>query len=238
MINSIYNYLKRIRFNKEETFQLLIMILVVGFVLGTDDGRATSQLDLIWLKNFIASMLASALVFFGFVIFVKIFSYWRGYYAKYVWNPFPILFTILLSFLTFGKLIFFLPGGFDFKIIKHRRLGKFRHGPMFIEKAMICLFGIIFVLAIAMISKSFADSSALASNLLSLSLYFSLYAILPLPLKNPGLDILAYSVHFFTFSLLFVFITVTLLYFLDPFWAILIGIIGTLIVFHKLKDRL
>ncbi len=238
MINSVYNYLKRIKFDKQETFQLLAVILIVGFVLGLDDGRATSQLDVIWLKNFVASMLASALIFFVFVIFVKIVSYWRGYYAKYVWNPLPLLFTILLSFLTFGKLIFFLPGGFDFRIVQHRRLGKFRHGPLLIEKAMISFFSIIFVLVIAMASKSFADSSLLASNLLSFSLYFSLYAILPLPLKNPGLDILTYSVHFYIFSLLFVFITATLLYFLEPVWAVLIGVIATFVAFNKLKDRL
>ncbi len=238
MINSAYNYLKRIKFNKQETFQLLIMILVVGFVLGIDDGRATAEIDFLWLKNFIAAMLASSLIFFGFTVFVKAFAYWRGYYAEYNWNPLPILFTIFLSFLTYGKLIFFIPGGFNFKPIPHRRLGKFRHGPMHIEKALINLFGIVFVLVIAMLAKSAVSYSMLASNLFSLSLYFALYAVLPIPFRSPGLDILSHSVHFYVFSLIFVFLTTTLLYFLEPVLAILIGIIATIYLFHSVRDKL
>ncbi|MDK2849658.1 MAG: hypothetical protein PWP03_251 [Candidatus Woesearchaeota archaeon] len=237
MINTLYNYFKRIKFNKTETFQLLVMILVVGFILGINDGRPTNELDLIWFKNFIAAMLSSSIVFFSFVVFVKMVSYWRGYYAEYVWNPLPLVFSVFLSFLTFGKMIFFLPGGFNFKVIQHRRLGKFRHGPMFIEKAVIALISIFFVLFIGMITKSFTDS-LLSNNLFHLSLYFALYAVLPIPFKSLGLDILTYSVPFFTFSLILVFITTTLLYFLEPGWAITFGIIGTIIAFNKIKDKL
>ncbi|HDP73893.1 MAG TPA: hypothetical protein ENN46_02975 [Candidatus Woesearchaeota archaeon] len=206
------------------------MALVLGFSLGMNDGRDTIEIDNYWIANFFASFLSAIIICFAFVAIGKLAAGYYGYNAVHEWNPITLLFTITLAFITYGYLIFFVPGCLSIQMDKHRRLGKFRYGPNVMDKAMINLLAVLGMIAVAFLALPFRER-ILGGNLFYLSLLVAMYAMLPIPKSNAGLSVMHASPKFFIFSILFVFFLCIGLFMFNTFAGVLVSAIGGVVFY-------
>ena len=219
------NMLASLRFSKKEFNRLLLMALVLGFSLGMNDGRETVEIDDYWIANFFASFLSAIIICFAFVAVGKLVAGYYGYNATHQWNPVTLLFTVTLAFITYGYLLFFIPGSIAIEMNKHKRLGKFRYGPNVADKAVVNLLAVLGMIAVAFLAIPFREG-ILGSNLFYLALLLAMYAMLPIPKSNAGLSVMHFSPKFFIFSILFVFFLCIGLFMFNTFAGVLVSAIG------------
>lgn len=183
-------------FNKAEVQALLITILILGFVVGFDDGRQQFS-TAAWFFNFFNSILIVALALLVQQSLLRIACLNSGYRPEYKMFFYGLLFCLVLSLVSRGKLIFLLPGFFVVRMLEGHRIGKFRYGIKQVTMGWISLLGPMSNMFLAIFFKALTYIPLLSTNTIiekaiTVNMLFAIYTMLPIP-YSVGLYVFAWS---------------------------------------------
>ncbi|MCK4669875.1 MAG: hypothetical protein KAT43_01635 [Nanoarchaeota archaeon] len=181
MRHTINKYLK---FEKREIFDILITVIIIGFIFSFKKwGTATFALD-VGLINWFGMGLIALLALLVHLCVQKFFAIRRGYTIKYKMWIIGLLIGVYFCFISNGSWIFFLPGGIIFTAIAHKRL-KYKQ-PAYMQKdaAFVSFFGPLSNILLAFIFHLIASAgitNILIQKAIILNIFFAIYTILPIP---------------------------------------------------------
>ena len=216
-------------FNKKEGRNLILAILIIGFIVGFDDGRQKGTW-LLWLGNLISSIVIVTLAMLVRESAHRIVALSHGHKAEFEvwWNG--LLIGVIFTFLSSGRLWVILPGSIILFIIQKLRLGRFRHGtnPWVIATSSVS--GPIAVMGLALFFKlltnvPFLGSNPLISKAVAICVAIAIWSMVPVP-NTDGLN------TYFGSRLLFIitFLGITSMGILILFQGIVVSLIGSLAI--------
>lgn len=215
-------------FSKEEIKQIIITVLMIGFVWSFDKwGGETFN----FMQGLINLGLGCLYALIGLIfnqVGQRVLSVYFGYDPSYEYGILGLMIALVITFASRGLLIFFLPGAINIRHLTASRLGEFRYYTNDWEWAKIGFIGPFLNIFLVMILSPF-KSHQVVFDLMIMNIFFAIYALIPLP-GNLGLYLFYPHIHFWTFAVGIV-ITATLLVFLPlPIWvtflaSIIMGVI-------------
>ena len=224
------------RFSKEEIEACVISVLALAFIISFNEWGDGSQFDFsIGLINYIKAIIIIGIVLLIQLIAAKLMALYWGFRAEYKLWWYGILFGLGLAFLsgsftnTLGKatIVWFLaPGGIFFHHMGKHRLGWFRYGVNTWETALCCMMGSLGNILLAIFVKIVlyaVPNSIFLSKLLSVSLWFALFTILPIPPLNGSRLFFGSRVTYFYILGLIIAFNVLLRLNIGILWTILIS---------------
>ena len=219
-------------FDKEEVKSLIFAILILGFVVGFDDGREVFDL-IFWLRNLFNSMLIVALAIIVREVGHRVYALHTGHKAQLkIWWV-GILTSLIISIVSLGKIRILVYGGLITQIMQRHRIGYFRYWDGNWDKCLIAFSGAAANLALAFFFKlfMFMPNNALINEAIIINVLMASINMLPIPPLD-GSMILFASREMYVFTLGLVWGASALLVF-APFWVALIGsvIFGLLFLF-------
>tara|TARA_Y100000310_G_C20526576_1_gene736355 strand:- start:54 stop:791 length:738 start_codon:yes stop_codon:yes gene_type:complete len=218
------------RYSRQESTNLIIAIIVTGFIFSFRDWGEQNFSLLIGLKNFLITCLLVAISFIIRFSWQKISALNYGYKAEFeIWFP-GIIFALLITFLSVGKLPLILIGSVSLSFMVRHRLGEFRYGFSHKQAANVHFFGIAGNLALAILFGAFAHShpdNYIFVKAVSINLWMALCSLLPLPHLD-GVNIFFGSRLRYYFTVTITFITIFLIAYLGKTGIIIAIILGAL----------
>lgn len=180
-----FNWMDKIRryapFSKKELLWIGVSILVMTVIVGFDDGREKFN-----LAAYSSNMLVSLIVVVVAVIIHesahRIAAPNLGYRVEFRPFFFGILGGLILTFMSYGKILFLAYGSFYIDIMEKHRLGYFRHYLGYFDNGKIAVVGPLANLVAAMVFKSLVFlPEALVSKLVLVNVLFAITNMLPIP---------------------------------------------------------
>ncbi|MBN1386704.1 hypothetical protein JW968_07100 [Candidatus Woesearchaeota archaeon] len=227
-----YNIKRYGLFSAEETKYLVISILVLGLVVGYDDGRPVFNAAL-WSFNLLNSVLIVALTILVNQIGHRIAALSIGLRAEFkIWYA-GIIFALIIAVVTRGKFWFLLvPGGIIVHHMMGHRMTYFRYGLNYWAIAMVATGGILANVMLALFLKIIMATplaNPLVEKALLVNIVYAFVNMLPIPpLDGSHLFFSSRATYSWVFG--FVLGLCLLLYFTN-FWLSLLGavVIGTIV---------
>ncbi len=219
------NLKRYFKFERKEVFDLIISILVAGFILSFRYWGGTEFSWSAGLKNFFGMSLVAAFSILVVITATKMFGIMR--YTKVVYKIWPLglILSLIFAMFTNGWALVFLMGGFIYQKIGHLRIGEtFQELPLYTRSrvASVVPFAHFFLAIFFKILILTGKNTLLIRSGLILNLLMAIYSVLiwaqferfilrkPSNLHSPGLDIWYCSRPWSIFMILF-FILFTLL---------------------------
>jgi hypothetical protein len=145
-------------FSKEEVKSLTIVILLLGFIVGFNDGRATTTIDFLYAFNMISSILIVALAALVHVSIQRIIALNAGYKFTFKIWWYGIAFSLAAAFITNGNVWWILlPGGVIATMLERHRLGKFRYGLNYLPIGLASFSGPVSNILIALFFRMISN---------------------------------------------------------------------------------
>ena len=243
-LNSIiYGFKKYGTFSKKELKQLLISTIIIGFIIGFNDKRASTSVDTYFIFFMIFSILSAVLAMLIKMSVQRYFLYKFGYAPQYYYSINSLLIGIVLVFATQGKLWFLAPGYTSANLLQAERLGRWRMGYRLVDQARSLFFGIIFLTFCAIFLNIFSTEKTIFLNhMISIFLAVAFYSTLPLP-ECDGLYILFGGYRYlWVVTMVFVVTSWILVKLISNFWIILglsvvVSIIALAIFFLNFGEK-
>ena len=212
-------------FSKSELRWIIITVLLMGIVLGFDDGLPKFEPSH-WLFNLFNSILIAFLGVMTHISFQRVASLAKGYLLEFRPLNFGLLGGLVFGLATLGKFVFFVPFELVFKHHEGLRLGRFRYGLNYFEMATVAITGPLSNLLLAVIFKAFFMSrpSFVLFNAVKFNVLFAIATLLPVP-KAPGSYLLMGQPFLFFATLALVLPLGLLLVFMPLSQALLIGLL-------------
>lgn len=180
-----YSVKEHFGFSRTELSQLFWTSLAFGFALSFRKWGTGETVDIsVGIINLFFATLAVLFSLYIHVSLQKLVAIKLGYKATYSYWLNGVLFTIFLSFLSFGYIAFILPGAVMIEHIPKLRLGKFRYGINLKDIARVALAGPLSHILIILIIGPLFFISGREENLLSIiiiNLLLAIYSSLPIP---------------------------------------------------------
>jgi len=233
-------------FTKEEIKSLTIVILLLGFIIGFNDGRASGSIDFFYGLNMISSIIIVALTVLVHVATQRIIALQAGYKLVFRLWWYGLAASVILAFVTNGKFWVLLPGGIVAMMLEKHRLGKFRYGLNYWPLGLIGFAGplanVLLALFLRMITKiSIFSGNVLLEKAILVNLVYAVFTYLPIPpLDGFNLMYASRLTYFFTAGLI---LGAGLLIWLQlsVFWTLLGSLaIGTIVwgtYYHKMGAK-
>jgi hypothetical protein len=136
------------------------------------------------IKNLIVALIVILLSMLAHVSLQKAVAIRLGYTATYSYWLNGLLICLFLGFLSFGFLIFILPGAVVLEHVSSLRLGKFRYGTNLKDIARVALAGPIAHMLIVLLLGLFffgMGKSDLLFSIILVNLLIAIYSMLPIP---------------------------------------------------------
>ena len=169
------------RFSKEEIKSIIIATLILGFVVGFDDGSETFEL-MYWLKNLFNSILVVALAILVRESAIRIYALHSGHRAELKLWWLGLGGALIMAIISFGKLPLLLYGGILVHFIPRHRIGYFRYGHSYGDMGMIALWGSIANVVLALIFKMFMFlPNPLIRQAMVINIAMACFNMLPIP---------------------------------------------------------
>jgi hypothetical protein len=226
-------------FNKSEVQALVVTSLVLGFVFGFDDGRSSFNAAF-WLMNFFNCVLLVALALLVSHSAVRVLNIHFGYKPEFKMSVYGLIFCLILSLASYGKIIFLLPGFFVVSMLEGHRIGKFRYGIVYKTLGGVSLLGPATNMLLAVLFKGLSTIPFLAGNALIekailINMLFAVYYLVPIPM-NLGIYIfywsrLGFAFIFSTFLGLALMINFSVAWWIIILTALVVGGIGWLLFY-------
>ena len=214
-------------FSYEETRLLILYIIVLGFIVGFNDGRETFNL-LPWLRNLVNGIIIITLTLLVHESAKKIVGLHFGQRTEFkLWVPGLAIGTVLALF-TNGEWIFIVSGGMIAHMMTVARIGRFRYGFSYNDLGIIAAAGPLANLGLAILLRLLGGAAvdSLLSRAITINLMFAIYNMLPIPPLSGAMVLFASrSWYVFTYACILS-ITALLLFTTSLFWAI----VGSLII--------
>lgn len=215
-------------FNYEETRLLILYIIVLGFIVGFNDGRETFNL-ILWLRNLINCIIIITLTLLVHESAKKIVGLHFGQRTELkLWVP-GLAIGAVLALFTNGEWIFIVSGGMIAHMMTVTRIGRFRYGFSYNDMGIIAAAGPLANLGLAILLTllgGLLPGGALLSKAITINLLFAIYNMLPIPPLSGAMVLFASrSWYVFTYACTLS-ITALMLFTTSLFWAI----VGSLII--------
>ena len=232
---------KYFRFSRIELNNLLLSILILGLIVGFNDGSKTFVFGH-WLFNLFNSILIVFLVLFIHISAQKIVGLRMGYLVEYKIWTIGLVIALVVGLLSGGKLWLLISGGIFVSHMIGERLGKFRYGFNYFQQGIVATMGavanILFAVVVKVISKF--SPSVLADKFVLVSIVFALLSLLPIPPLDGSHMFFGSRVVYILFF--FSLIGVSALIYLTNFWlaligGFLIGIISMLLFMRYVEEK-
>lgn len=172
----------------EEWTAVIITILAVTFIIGFNDGRATTSIDSFWFYNLLICFAVVLITVLVHLIGQRIAGLHAGFRVEYKIWWYGLVIGIIVTLLTRGHLWIILPGGIYLHHMAQHRLGYFRYGTNTLAMAMAALAGsianILFVTAIKTTEVWFGfpvSSNLFLSKLVLFGWIYALFNLIPIP---------------------------------------------------------
>lgn len=176
-------------FSWEESKWLLISVIVMSFIVGFDDGREKFE-AVHWIGNFLLGMVAVVIAVFVHEIAHRITGLEQGYKTTYKPSFYGLIAGLILSFMSYGKIIFLSHGNVYLNIIEKHRLGYFRYQLGYFHHGAVSLMGPLANIATAIFFKAVPIlPEPLASKIAFVNILFAVTNMLPIP-GTDGLHVL------------------------------------------------
>lgn len=185
MDHGFFNWMMKIRkfapFSKKELTWIGASILIMAFIVGFDDGSGSFN-TATYLSNMGISLVAVAIAVIVHEMAHRIAAPNLGYKIEFKPFFFGIIGGLILTFMTYGKVIFLAYGSFYLDIMEKHRLGYFRHYLGYFDNGKVALAGPLANLVAAMVFKSMVFlPEALVSKLVFVNVLFAITNMLPIP---------------------------------------------------------
>lgn len=185
MYGYFYSLRKYFSFSRAELLQIFWTSLAFAFILTFRKWGVGSDFDAVdGIKNLVLALIIVLLSMIAHVSLQKAVAIRLGYKATYSYWFNGILICVFLAFLSFGFLIFILPGAVMIEHVPSLRLGKFRYGTNLKDIARVALAGpIAHILLILLLGLLFFSSgkSDMLFSLILINLLLAIYSMLPIP---------------------------------------------------------
>ena len=231
-LNLLDKVKKYFAFSKEEIKSLVFAILILGFVVGFDDGRETFEM-LYWLHNLLNSLLIVGLAVIVREVGHRVYALQSGHRAELKIWWFGILASLIISIVSLGQIKILIYGGLLIHFMEKHRIGYFRHWQGNYDMSIIALSGSVANLMLAFFFKlfMFLPNNALIEKAILINVVMASVNMLPIPPLDGSMIFFA-SREIYVFTLGLVLGASVLLYF-APLLVALIGsvLIGLLFIF-------
>lgn len=224
-------------FNAGEIRALLITIFVYGLIVSFSFDLPEGNIKG-WFYFLIPSFLIVALALIVHVAAVRIDSLRRGYKAEYQMYFYALVFALIASIISRGRLFILIPGVIIFHVLEGLRLGKFRYGINWIEIRWSVFLGPLANVLLALFFRVLSNLGHFAGNpllekVVLVNLSFAFFSMLPLP-DFEGLYIYYSSALVYAFTFSFLIGACAAIYLNLGFWVsiiipLIIGVAGWLI---------
>ncbi|MFC1696712.1 M50 family metallopeptidase [Nanoarchaeota archaeon] len=202
-----YNWYDKVKryftFSKSEIQGLIVAILVIGFMFGIDDGRATIHvIDSIWVQHLIGMILIVALAFIVHVVIQKVYALKLGFKAQFKPWYYGIMLALLVVLVSRGSLILILPGGVVLSMMAFHRIGYFRYGKNVWTYGFVGMAGPIANLVLAFIFKLIsltALNNIFIEKAIIINILMAIFTALPIPPLDGSRMFFAYPLAYFMF---------------------------------------
>ena len=222
------------RFERREILTLLAAIFLTAFIFSFSDWGEDSFNAVAGLKNLFSTLIVVLISLSVWISFQKIYALSEGYKSNYkIWWP-GLGISLLVAFISFGRFPLPLIGGTRTSFISRQRLGEFRYGFSNYDNAVICFFGIVANLLLAVlfsVGLHYFSQSYFFLKGLMFNLSMAFFSLLPLPRFN-GLNIFFGSrlLYYVSISLILLFAVLLLSKTtIGLVISILVGLISTII---------
>ncbi len=173
-------------FSNEEIKSLVIVILLLGFIVGFNDGRATTGIDAYYGLNMLSSILVVALAVLVHLSVQRITGLQAGYKITFRIWWYGLAIGLVFAFITQGHFWLLLPGGIIATMLEKHRLGKFRYGLNYLPLGYIGLSGSAANILLAFFLRIISKIPLFASNVLLekailVNIAYAIYTYLPIP---------------------------------------------------------
>ncbi len=171
-------------FTSQERNSLALAVLVMAFIFSFRDwGEEVFSLST-GLRHFFLMLLVVAIGIFFRLSCQKIYALSNGYQAEFkVWWM-GIAISLVLAFLTLGKVPSVILGGITSTFMTRQRLGEFRYGHSYWQSGIISLWAVYSSLILAIlfaVGKFALPESYFFSKGVFFNLIMAFCAVLPLP---------------------------------------------------------
>ncbi len=228
-------------FSHDETRLFIVYVLILGFIVGFNDGRDAFD-AVLWVRNLVNCIVIVALTFLTYVSAQKLAGLKYGQKVELkLWLP-GLLIGVVLALFTNGEWTFLVSGGIVAHMMTGARLGKFRYGFSYNDLGKIAAAGPLACVALAIILKGLMvlPGGGLLTKAITVCLLFAIFNMLPIP-PLAGSMVFFASRSWYVFSYVGILAITALLLKASLFWAllgsILIGIVVFMIFFVMIESK-
>ncbi|MFH1317183.1 MAG: hypothetical protein ABII01_06690 [Candidatus Woesearchaeota archaeon] len=175
-------------FSFDEIKAVIITILALTFIVGFNDGRATSALDAYWAYNLAISFVVVVIVVMVHLTGQRIIGLHSGFRVEYKIWWYGIILGIVVALVTRGNIWLAIPGGIYMHHLAIHRLGYFRYGTNTLAMSMTGLAGSLANIILATMIWSLESifglpilSIPILDKLILFSWIYALLNLLPIP---------------------------------------------------------
>ncbi len=182
---SAYDWIDRIRkyykFTRSESIWLLVSVIAMAFIVGFNDSNKEFVLSF-FLTNFVLSIFAVAIAVFVHESAHRIFGLNMGYKTEFKPFLYGLVAGVILTFMTYGKVIFLAYSGVLLNIMEKHRLGYFRYQLGYFDLGKVSLAGVLANLFLAAAVKSMGFlPQAISEKIVLVNVLFAITNVLPIP---------------------------------------------------------
>jgi len=159
-------------------------IIVIAFAISFRQWGIGNEINIgFGLTNFLLALLVVALSFAGRYSLQKIVGLGADYKVEFKLWSIGLLLTLLLAFISNGRLWFLIPGGIIINYMPGHRMGWVRYGLNFFGIGVIALAGPIANIIMAMIFRTLFAVTAIPifHTAFLLNIIWAIWNILPIP---------------------------------------------------------
>jgi len=226
-IFNLFDKVKRyFMFSREELKSIVIATLILGFVVGFDDGRETFEF-FYWMRNLFSCILIVALAIIVREAGHRIYALETGHRAELKLWLFGLITALILSIISFGKIILLIYGGIIIHFMPRHRLGYFRYELSYNDMGVIALLGNVANLLLAFLFKlfMFLPNNALIQKAILVNVLMAIFNMLPIPPLDGSMVLYASRpIYVFTFGLILI-ASILLLY-----TSVIVALIGSIVI--------
>ncbi len=188
-------------FSAEELRWLAVSIVVMTFIVGFNDGRESFEL-MHWLSNLFLGFIAVVIAVVAHETAHRIVGLEQGYKTQFKPAFYGLIAGLILSFMSYGKIIFLMYGGVFLNMLEKHRLGYFRYQLGYFHYGAVALFGPVANIAAAIFFKVIPIlPGPLADKVVFVNLLFAVTNMLPIPgVDGPNVLFASRWLYFLSFG--------------------------------------
>ena len=188
-----YNLIDKVKryyaFSNVEIRWLIVSIPIMAFIAGFNDGRPKFELAP-WLTNFFLCAIAVTIAVFVHETAHRVTGLEQGYKTSYKPFFYGLIAGLILSFMSYGKIIFLAYGGVAINIIEKHRLGYFRYQLGYFHLGAVSLMGPVANMVVAILFKTIPIlPQPISDKIVFINILFALTNMLPVPVLD-GLQVM------------------------------------------------